>query len=95
MTQQSMVNDIQQVMTESINYLTDRMTLNAVSKTGKVTIEEAALYNKMATKVITEMSEEIVPNISNTPYNNYRQTSGNKQLDESTQIVSALLKNHK
>lgn len=61
LTEQVMVNNIQQVMHESINYLTDRMALNALATKGNVTLQEADLYNKMAAKVITEMADEMVP----------------------------------
>jgi len=49
------------VIEETSDYLTDILTKNALLKNGSVTLQEAAFFKELSKEVLTEASEELLP----------------------------------
>jgi len=56
-----MAADVAAVIEETSNFLTNRLVMNTLVTQGKVSVEEAQYFKTLATEVLTEAAEEIIP----------------------------------
>jgi len=55
------LNDLNRILSESIEFTTDRLIKHNLQKQSKITIEECQFLRNLATEVILEASEDFIP----------------------------------
>ena len=57
----ALVNGVTHVIEEASDYIANRLTNNHLLKEGKVTLNEAKYFEKLAREVLMEAAEELIP----------------------------------
>jgi len=79
-----MSQDVAAVLEESTAYVTNRLIMESLQKTGNVSIQEAQFMEKLATEVIMEAAEDFIPEAIEVP-----DEVAQAQIQESAQYAQA------